>query len=317
VDKAFAQDEAHQEAECSNAGTCDRVTGQCVCIDGFTGSACQRSELPCHAMFVCLSVCLNLSHVVFSACSCSAPSTCAGSCPGDCSGHGTCLTLSDASLLKGSGLTAEQITLSTYSSDAALAGDLFNELELQTYLNWDASSVLMCNCDPAYFGADCSLRMCPKGDDPWTTDQNDRAIGLVVSSLDADVALDGLLGIKLYGETTYVSLDSSTTDEDCALQLQNSSQIEAVACNYTRVSALQVRLALTFTAWPSYGLPDNNVYVNSGNPAVTEFYCDVSQLVGLPSDPGAHNSTVQCSFYDIQTRDIKGKQETVVGWLVG
>lgn len=44
ADKAYAIDLAHQLAECSNAGECDRGTGMCKCYDGFTGSACQRSK---------------------------------------------------------------------------------------------------------------------------------------------------------------------------------------------------------------------------------------------------------------------------------
>jgi len=26
------------------------------------------------------------------------------------------------------------------------------------YSNWDKSSIMLCNCDQRYFGADCSLR---------------------------------------------------------------------------------------------------------------------------------------------------------------
>ena len=47
ANEAFAatQDgEAHFYAECSDMGTCDRVTGLCMCRDGFEGASCQRSE---------------------------------------------------------------------------------------------------------------------------------------------------------------------------------------------------------------------------------------------------------------------------------
>lgn len=50
-------DEAHHNAECSNKGFCDKLTGTCTCFAGYTGAACQRVY-----------------------------------CPNDCSGHGICKT---------------------------------------------------------------------------------------------------------------------------------------------------------------------------------------------------------------------------------
>ena len=38
-----------------------------------------------------------------------------------------------------------------------------------TYSNvWDAEMMYGCNCDEGYFGPDCSLKECPRGDDPFT-----------------------------------------------------------------------------------------------------------------------------------------------------
>lgn len=66
------------------------------------------------------------------------------SCPSGCSGNGRCLPMSMLN------------STNTYSSA------------------WDAEKAHACVCDRGYGGVDCSLRLCPKGDDPLTTSQNDR-----------------------------------------------------------------------------------------------------------------------------------------------
>jgi len=44
-----------QHLECSNQGLCNRKTGSCECMDGYTGEACQRSACPndCSAAGMC------------------------------------------------------------------------------------------------------------------------------------------------------------------------------------------------------------------------------------------------------------------------
>ncbi len=57
-DAAVATDDAHHMAECSNRGICDRVSGRCRCMEGMTGTACERLT-----------------------------------CDNDCSGNGRCVTM--------------------------------------------------------------------------------------------------------------------------------------------------------------------------------------------------------------------------------
>lgn len=46
ADLAVGIDKAHQPAECSNMGICDRTTGICACNVGFSGTACERKDCP-------------------------------------------------------------------------------------------------------------------------------------------------------------------------------------------------------------------------------------------------------------------------------
>lgn len=57
TDLTTLDDTAHYYMECSNKGTCDRTSGDCICYPGYDGVACQRA-----------------------------------SCPNACSGHGVCKT---------------------------------------------------------------------------------------------------------------------------------------------------------------------------------------------------------------------------------
>lgn len=115
-DEATGTDVAHNQAMCSNRGTCDRKLGKCVCMPGFSGAACDRIA-----------------------------------CPNDnrCSGHGTCFSMQEyAENYRG----LDSIT-HTYTS------------------GWDSSGLYGCVCDTGYLGFDCSLRECPRGDDPLTINQ--------------------------------------------------------------------------------------------------------------------------------------------------
>jgi len=130
-DIATASDTAHALAECSNRGECDRTSGTCTCFEGFEGESCQRMK-----------------------------------CPSQCSGHGRCMSMKQMALIEDA-LPLSAAT--TYSGDSDTT-------------TWDEDMVHGCVCDsswavglgsgqtqtPEWFGADCSLRHCPSGNDPNT-----------------------------------------------------------------------------------------------------------------------------------------------------
>ena len=52
-DQTFLENTAHEYAECSNRGSCERSLGVCYCDFGYSGSACQRAECPYVNSLVC------------------------------------------------------------------------------------------------------------------------------------------------------------------------------------------------------------------------------------------------------------------------
>jgi len=81
-------------------------------------------------------------------------------CPNDCSGHGVCRTIGE-------------IAANSYSRKQTRSenGQIFYSgvQSAFTYTLWDADMSQSCVCDPGYSGFDCSMRECPRGDDPLTS----------------------------------------------------------------------------------------------------------------------------------------------------
>jgi hypothetical protein len=81
-------------------------------------------------------------------------------CPKDCSGHGVCRTMRE--IAKGA--------LNKRVSSSFAGHNRFSGVRTAFDYNlWDADKNQACVCDPGFSGVDCSLRQCPRGDDPLTT----------------------------------------------------------------------------------------------------------------------------------------------------
>lgn len=136
--------------------------------------------------------------------------------------------------------------------------------------------------------------MCPKGDDPMTTEQNQRKLQLTISS-SYSTGFTGSLGIEFLGIITYIDIVNPTST-NCKNSLETSSKFGEVTCQFTSITTNSIILMITFVDWPTF-TTDNNFYVNKGQPSAADFYCDISKT----------NSGVQCLFNDVVTNDIKGK----------
>jgi hypothetical protein len=278
---------------CNGHGTCANGN-TCQCFTGFKGGAadCSMRECPVGPAWADKAYATDLAHQNVE---CSNAGLCdrnkgqckcypgytgnacqRNSCPNDCSGHGSCITLRDLSIFSGP----------DYDNTVAGSGDGLGT----EYQNWDGNSITICDCDSSYFGSDCSLSMCPKGDDPLTLNQNNRQVLLTVTAS----AFAGSLGIEFKGETSFISL-TNPSDSNCVAGLKTSGKIGIVGCEYTVVSGTEITFKITFYSWPTYS-KENNLHSHNGNPLITDFYCDNT----LSTNP------VSCLFSDVQNTNIKG-----------
>ncbi|KAL9189485.1 hypothetical protein ACHAXT_009160 [Thalassiosira profunda] len=158
-DVAETTDTAHQSAVCSNRGTCDEETGDCLCAAGFSGIACERSK-----------------------------------CKNDCSGRGTCVSM-------------RHLAESTRN----------HESQQFSYNLWDADKIFGCTCDLGYTGYDCSLRECPRGDDPLTTTYTDQEMQLLRCT--ADDSSGGHINLLFDGmPSSSIPVDATVTHLKAALE---------------------------------------------------------------------------------------------------
>lgn len=139
-------------------GTCDRVTGECACVDGFEGAACDRMSCPGTQPDV------NADGPAEDGLVYTASST-------PCSGHGQCVTMAMLAEAADENGVAMDYTYGGTPNDAA---------------TWDHDMVQGCLCDDGYEGHDCSLRSCPLGDDPDTLYQENEVQNIECLDTDSD-----------------------------------------------------------------------------------------------------------------------------------
>ncbi|TMW63805.1 hypothetical protein Poli38472_002746 [Pythium oligandrum] len=166
------------DTPCTGHGYCSGAPQfRCYCVDGWTAGDCAVRTCPrglawfdlpiasnrAHQMALCSGV--GVCDTAKGECVCPAPfegSACERmKCPGNtdapCNGNGRCLTMAQL------------------AAEARINGDPISVTYGRATNNprtWDADKIQVCACDEGFEGHDCSLRSCPKGDDPRTPGQS-------------------------------------------------------------------------------------------------------------------------------------------------
>lgn len=170
---------AHDYMECSNKGLCDRERGQCECLPGYDGVACQRASCPSNVNSITpgsgANDKSNIAFKIFNGKTAFTGRALSNAQVNQCSGHGTCMTIEQLAFLDNNNI----------------------------YDLWDKDSSMGCKCDPGYTGPDCSSRVCVSGIDPlYTDDTTARVTHATVRFESSDAsALSGNYAIKFYDIT--------------------------------------------------------------------------------------------------------------------
>ena len=123
--------------ECSNMGTCEN--GNCKCVEGFAGLACERIQ-----------------------------------CPGEsqgmtCSDHGQCLSIQQLSKMPNAFPLTNLTDTFSYGTSSSSTWDAQRVFACLCDSSWSVGLGDGETQVAEYFGPDCSLRRCPSGDDPMSS----------------------------------------------------------------------------------------------------------------------------------------------------
>merc|ERR1711871_1278249 len=114
------------------------------------------------------------------------------------------------------------------------------------YSLWDADKVFGCACDAGFTGYDCSQRVCPYGDDPLTTGQNDEVQNLFCKC----DGCSGTFSLTFRGEeTAQIANDADSATVKAALEALDGVREVTVAfdAGTTVCSAAGTLSTVTFT----------------------------------------------------------------------
>lgn len=161
---------------CSGHGVC-REHDQCTCYANWQGNDCSERTCPYAKSWGDAPYGHNSAHYYSE---CSSQGTCDRKtgecqcfdgyegdacrrmkCTNDCSGHGSCRSTAE---------TAASTSVGEFFSDT---GVQLNKNVIAGKVNyglWDTKKTRSCVCDPGFGGIDCGNMLCPRGDDPLTTE---------------------------------------------------------------------------------------------------------------------------------------------------
>jgi hypothetical protein len=273
---------------CSGHGTCG-ANDKCTCYAGFTLNDCSGRACLAKTAWIDKASAANTAH---AAVECSNRGVCdytlgecvcavgfegvaceKSKCPNGCSGKGVCMSLYDIGKYLGPDTT----------------GDGYGPL----YANWEKNNVYGCNCDWTYAGPDCSLRLCPKGDDPETTGQAYRTITITTANSGA-AAMSGTFQVFFNGYSMTFNADGGQeSGASCVAFVKQLNNVKTATCTQSTPDTTTKGCVYTiaFTDWGEDPM-QNNLFHHDGDPPLSSFQCS-TRLATTSS------GTITCAVADV------------------
>lgn len=299
---------------CSGHGTCD-LQDLCTCFDGYTGPDCSMRTCDKATAFVgkldstayfgidahrhaeCgrAGICNRQT----GQCECFDGHAGAGcgriECPNECGLHGSCTSIRSLGETYGA------------DGDPGVRGDGIGPKYGGTVSSsrvWDEYVSHACVCNWGRTGPGCSIAVCPRGDNPLTTEQQQRVVRLTIDTTGAtSVPADGtqLAQLRIAGHTANpidvgaLHAGTALTASACKAAIEASSLVASAECTPVLAggagsNTFDIKLTLE-----SARSVENNLFRPTGDLPVTLFSCDMS-MVG--------DTAVACGWTDIDVQSV-------------
>lgn len=222
------------EISCSGHGVCTgNPTYVCMCSNGWMGADCSLRVCPSGTAWFdaptaadtahSLAECSNIGLCDRSKGECTCRTGWRGAacqyktCPGNpaCNGHGECVDMK---------------ALAGYNKVNGVPTPMTYGLTPNDNMNWDEEEMYGCSCDDGFTGYDCSQRMCPFGDDPYTRNQKNHARVFKCTGA------SGTFTVTFRGATT-LAVNSYDTAAQLKEKLEAISTIDSVAVTFSSSTA--------------------------------------------------------------------------------
>ncbi|KAG4244483.1 hypothetical protein PC116_g7653 [Phytophthora cactorum] len=156
-----------------------------------------------------------------------------------------------------------------------------------------------------YTSSDCSTRMCPYGVNPTSSQQEDKKIRLRITTTGDASITGGSLAITFQAHTVEfeMPLDQVTSDV-CASIFRRFQNLGDLTCEQVSFDgSSSATFGITLHTFPTFPIM-NNLYYHNGNPPVSDFWCDATN-VQLSSSSGS----VQCVLESVTDINVKSYEE--------